>query len=325
MPPATSTSSLHSHDFHVTGDQPRARTLRVALLTLATMAVEIAAGLLFHSLALFADGCHMATHAVALGIAWLAFVLAGRHAADQRFVFGVWKIEILGGFVSAILLGLTGAAMAWLACARLLHPVTIQFNQAIAIAVLGLVVNLVSIFMLDDHEHEHEHDRDHDHAHAHEDVSVHDHDHAAHASKRHNLNLRAAYLHVVADALTSVLAILALLGGKYFGWNWLDPAMGLVGAALILRWTVQLLGQTGGILLDRESDAAPRRAVQNALAGGDARITDLHVWRVGQGRYACIVSLAAARPLPLAVYKARLAAIPGLIHATVEIAVEETP
>jgi cation diffusion facilitator family transporter len=325
----------HAHRFHATSAGTQARTLRVVVLTVVMMAVEIVAGWIFHSMALLADGWHMSTHAVALGISWAAFALARRHAADRRFVFGTWKVEILGGYTSAILLGVTGLAMAGISVERLFHPVAIQFNQAILVAVIGLAVNLVSIFLLDEpahvhgHPHDHvhgsdphEHGHDHPHPHAHDGHDAHDdaeHDPAAPAG--HNLNLRAAYLHVVADALTSVLAIAALLGGKYLHWNWLDPIMGIVGAVLIVRWTVQLLSQTGGILLDRELDDTTSRAVRAAIeSDADSRVSDLHVWRVGQGRYACIVTVVASRPQTLAVYRERLRGVEGVVHATVEIA-----
>ncbi len=295
----------HDHHFHHTGAGTRTRTLQVVLLTLVMMAVEIVAGWVYHSMALFADGWHMSTHALALGISWFAFVMASRHRADHRYVFGTWKVEILGGFTSAILLGVTALAMAGISIERLVHPAAIQFNQAILVAVIGLVVNLVSMLLLEEHPQAHDHGPAHDRPHAH-----------AHS----NLNLRAAYLHVVADALTSVLAIAALLGGKYLHWNWLDPAMGIVGAFLILRWTCQLLSQTSAILLDREADDNTSRAVRAAIeSDGDSRISDLHVWRVGQGRFACIISVVAAHPATLADYKQRLHMLNQVVHATVEI------
>ncbi len=306
----------HAHQFHSTGKSAQNRTLRVVLLTVVMMVVEIVAGWIYHSMALLADGCHMSTHAAALGIAWLAFGLARTHASDHRFVFGTWKVEILGGFTSAILLGLTGLAMIGLSVSRLLNPATIQFDQAIFVAVIGLVVNLVSIFLLGDGSHDHEYEHGPNEAHHHAAASAASPD----AQTHKNLNLRAAYLHVVADALTSVLAIAALLGGKYLHWNWLDPVMGLVGAALIVQWTRQLLSQTGGILLDREMDDSTSHAVRTAIeSDGDCRVSDLHVWRVGQGRYACIVAVVATHPLPLSVYKERLRALDLIVHATIEI------
>ena len=228
----------HSHAFHFAGGAAEKKTLRVVLLTVAMMIVEIVAGWIFNSMALFADGWHMSTHAAALGISWIAFVLARRHIADRRFAFGTWKIEILGGFVSGILLGLVALFMVAISVQRFFHPAVIQFNKAIFVAVIGLAVNLFSVLLLDDHPHEgHDHPHDHDHAHVH-----------------NSLNLRAAYLHVIADAMTSLLAIIALLGGKFLQWNWLDPAMGIVGAIMILRWTYVLLTQTGSILLDSEAN-----------------------------------------------------------------------
>jgi cation diffusion facilitator family transporter len=296
----------HPHLFHYSGTRAERKTMRVVLLTVVMMIVEIVAGWAFHSMALLADGWHMSTHAAALGLSWLAFVFARRHAVDQRFVFGTWKIEVLGGFVSGILLGVVGLAMAVVSVERLTQPVAIRFNEAIYVAVAGLAVNLVSVLLLGERGHPHEHGHGQD----------------AHAGARAgaNLNLRAAYLHVVADALTSVLAIAALLGGKFFNWCWLDPAMGIVGAILILRWTVSLLRETGGILLDREADGALVKAVRAALEiDRDTRVSDLHLWPVGPGRFACLVSLVAARPRCLDEYKARLKHLDELAHVTVEI------
>ena len=243
--------------------------MRVVLLTAAMMGVEIVAGWTFHSMALFADGWHMSTHAAALGISWIAFVLARRHMADRRFTFGTWKIEVLGGFTSGILLGLVGLVMAGISVQRLFQPVEIQFNQAIVVAVVGLGVNLFSVLLLGGHSHEHAHA--HPHPHDHDEPHVHD-----------NLNLRAAHLHVVADAMTSVLAIAALLGGKFLQWNWLDPLMGIAGAVLIVRWTYLLLGETGSILLDRATHDGVAMDIRRAIeANSDARISDLHLWKVG--------------------------------------------
>lgn len=306
--PDAVTDLEHAHRFHRASEHAETKTMRVALLTLAMMVVEIVAGWIYGSMALMADGWHMSTHAGALGIAWAAFVLARRLADDRRFAFGTWKIEILGGFVSAILLGMVGLFMIGMSVERLVHPVPIRFDQAILVAVIGLVVNLVSVVLLESPGRAH-----HDHGPEQGGQAGHDPTHA-------NLNLRAAYLHVVADALTSVLAIVALLGGKLAGWTWLDPCMGLVGAWLILRWTVYLLKETGSILLDRETDDAMARKIRLAVESvGHSQIIDLHVWKVGQGRYACIVSVVARRPHATAVYKARLAQLSELVHATVEI------
>lgn len=301
----------HAHVFHYTGAAAEKGTLRVILLTLFMMVAEIVAGWIFNSMALLADGWHMSTHAAALGISWLAFVLARRLAADRRFTFGTWKIEVLGGFASGILLGVVGLFMAGLSVERLLHPEAIQYDQAIIVAVIGLGVNLASLRLLGFHAHGMS-GPVRPHAHAHD---------ADRDELRENLNLRAAYLHVAADAATSVLAIAALLGGKYLHWNWLDPVMGLVGAALILRWTRSLLGETGAILLDREASSGVAAEIRRAVeSDADARISDLHVWNVGQDKQACIVALVAANPLPANVYKERLRPIASLVHVTVETA-----
>ena len=299
----------HSHVFHLTGSAAEKGTLRVVLLTAAMMVVEIVAGWIFNSMALFADGWHMSTHAAALGISWIAFVLARRHTTDRRFTFGTWKIEVLGGFTSGILLGLVGLVMAVISAHRLFRPVVIEFNQAIFVAVIGLGVNLFSVLLLGGHSHK-SHDHPHNHPHPHDHDEPHDHD---------NLNLRAAYLHVIADATTSVFAIAALLGGKFLNWNWLDPIMGIVGAVMIVRWTYSLLTETGSILLDRETHNEMTSEIRNAIeADPDTRISDLHLWAVGQNKYACIVSLVATNPLSAEDYKARLRQIESLVHVTVE-------
>jgi cation diffusion facilitator family transporter len=296
----------HAHIYHYSGAETERQTMRVVLLTVGMMVVEIIAGWLFNSMALLADGWHMSTHAVALGISWLAFVVARRYARDHRFAFGTWKIEILGGFVSAVLLAVVALAMVVFSVERLLHPATIQFNQAILVAVVGLLVNLVSIFMLTDHSHSHAHSR---------------------ASPSHgrtgnhgNLNLRAAYLHVIADAFTSILAIVALLGGKFMNWTWLDPIMGLVGAVMIGIWTRSLLRETGGILLDRGGDDGLREEIRAAIeTDDDTRISDMHVWKVGQNKHACILALVAEKPHSLQIYKNRLKEVHELVHVSIEI------
>jgi cation diffusion facilitator family transporter len=293
----------HPHVFHYSGEQAEKKTMKVVWLTVFMMIIEIVAGWLFNSMALLADGWHMSTHAAALGISWAAFSLARRYAADQRFAFGTWKIEVLGGFVSGILLGMIGLVMAFISVERLCKPVSVHFNQAIFVAAIGLAVNLVSLVLLGGHPH----DRDPT-----------DERHSAHTHD--NINLGAAYLHVLADALTSVLAIAALLGGKYLGWSRLDPTMGIVGAILILRWTYSLLRETGGILLDRETNDELVKEIRAAIeTDGDAQISDLHVWKVAQGRYACILVLVVHHTRPLEHYKARLKAIHELAHVTVEI------
>lgn len=295
----------HAHIYHYSGAETERQTMRVVLLTVGMMAVEIVAGWLFNSMALLADGWHMSTHAVALGISWLAFVAARRYALDRRFAFGAWKIEILGGFVSAVLLAVVALAMVVVSVERLFHPATIQFNQAILVAVVGLLVNLASIFMLTDHSHR----RAHPGASPSQDR----------AGNHGNLNLRAAYLHVIADAFTSILAIVALLGGKFMNWTWLDPIMGLVGAVMIGIWTRSLLRETGGILLDRGGDDRLREEIRAAIeVDDDTRISDMHVWKVGQNKYACILALVAEKPYPPEHYKQLLQGFEELAHVTVE-------
>lgn len=299
----------HSHDFGHDRRLPgESRTVAVAVITALTMAVEIAAGLVFGSMALLADGLHMGSHAAALGIAVFAYVYARRHARDPRFNFGTGKVNALGGFTGALLLALFALLMAWESAARLLFPVSIAFDKAILVAVVGLLVNGVSVVILGRGGDGHSHDQPHDHAH--------DHDHHHH----HDHNLRSAYLHVLADALTSVFAILALLSGKYLGWNWMDPVMGVVGAALVAVWSRGLLLATARVLLDmRAPDALLDRLRGHLEADAETRVTDLHVWEVGPGRHAAVASLAAAVPRPAAHYHALIPPELGIVHATIEV------
>jgi len=295
----------HTHVFHYSGTDTERKTLRVVFLTVVMMVVEIVAGWMFNSMALLADGWHMSTHAAALGIAWGAFILARRNIGNRDFAFGTWKIEIIGGFVSAILLGIVALAMTYVSIERLFRPAVIQFNEAILVAGIGLAVNLASIFLLAGKHHSHDHARRHD---------------EHHSGREHNLNLRAAYLHVIADALTSVLAIVALIGGKYMGWNWLDPAMGIVGAIMISSWTYKLLLATGNILLDRSVNPGMEKKIRDAIeSDGDTKICDLHLWQVGQENYACVLSVIARNPRDLRDYKNRLRDINELAHVTIEI------
>lgn len=296
----------HAHIYHYSGAETERQTMRVVLLTVGMMVVEIIAGWLFNSMALLADGWHMSTHAAALGISWLVFVAARRYALDHRFAFGTWKIEILGGFVSAVLLAVVALAMVVVSVERLFHPATIQFNQAILVAVVGLLVNLVSVFMLTD--------RSHSRAHPGASPSQ------GRTGNHGNLNLRAAYLHVIADAFTSILAIVALFGGKFMNWIWLDPIMGLVGAVVIGIWTRSLLRETGGILLDYGGDDELREEIRAAIeADDDTRISDMHVWRIGPTKYACILAIVAEKPHRLLTYKNRLKEVHELVHVSIEI------
>lgn len=282
------------------------RTLLVAFITLVMMAVEIAAGILFGSMALLADGLHMGSHAVALGIAVFAYVYARRHAEDPRFNFGTGKVNALGGFTGAVLLALFAFAMAWESVQRLVFPVSIAFNQAIAVAVVGLVVNGVSMLILGHGDEAHGHGGNH-HGHAHGNVHHHDH------------NLRSAYLHVLADALTSVFAIAALLCGKLLGWVWLDPVMGLVGAVLVAVWSMGLLRSTTRVLLDMRAPEELHAAVRQALEGEETAITDLHLWQIGPGVHAGSIVLVTPDPRPAAYYHGLLPACAGLVHVTIEV------
>lgn len=305
----------HSHAFDAGNAGAERRTWIVVAITAATMVAEIVGGWITGSMALLADGWHMATHVVALSIAGMAYLLARRWAADQRFAFGTWKIEVLGAFSSALLLGVVALAMVWESVDRLLHPEAIRFVPALVVAVVGLAVNLVSALVLGhDHEHDHghEHDRDHGHEHDHD----HGHDHHGH----HDLNLRSAYVHVVADAFTSVLAILALLAGLFYGWSWLDPVMGLVGAAVIGWWAKGLVAQSARVLLDREMDAPVVGEIRRAIEiDDDAEIADLHVWRVGRASYAAVVCVVAERPLEPAAYRDRVRGLAALAHVSIEV------
>ena len=290
---------------------------RVAALTGVTMLVEIVAGYAFNSMALLADGWHMASHMLAIGLTALAYLLARRYADDPRFAFGTWKIEVLAGFASALLLVVVVAMLAFESLWRLWQPQTITFDMALWVAVIGLLVNLVSAWLLrDSHDHAHAHAHAHGHAHADHD---HDHDHAA-TSAGKDLNRHAAFVHVLADALTSVAAILALVGGMLLGWDWLDPLMGVIGAVIIAVWAKGLLVETAKVLLDREMDSPVVARIRSALAEEvDTELTDLHVWRVGRAQFACIVSLVTHDDRSADRYKARLAGIAELVHVTVEV------
>jgi len=279
-PPVT---PLHSHVFDLHNPVAERRTRQVMWLTIVMMVVEIAAGTLFGSMALLADGWHMSSHALALGVSAGAYALARRFSGDPRFAFGTWKIEVLGGYSSALLLMGVAGYMGFESVARLVQPTVIRFDEAIPVAVIGLVVNVVSAWLLSTGGGHHDHG-DSGHAHGN-----------GHGHHRHDLNLRSAYLHVVADAVTSILAIAALVGGRYLGATWLDPVMGIVGTVLVARWAVSLLRDTGRVLLDAEMDAPVVEEVREVVRSlpQPAVLRDLHVWRVGKGKYACIVSLEA--------------------------------
>ena len=304
----------HDHFFLGSNHQRNERKVWLVIaLTASMMLVEIVAGTLYGSMALVADGWHMSTHAGAMLIAVLAYRFARRHAGNPRFTFGTGKLGDLAGFASAIVLALIALLIGWESLVRLTQPIHIDFNQAIAVAVVGLGVNLVCAWLLkDDHSHHGHHHHDHDHHHSND-------EHHAPGKGRDN-NLRAAYLHVLADALTSVLAILALLLGRSYGWSWADPAMGVVGALVIARWSWGLIRDSGSVLLDAAAEGQDvRQEIREAMAPTGSQVTDLHVWQVGPGHFAAIVSLMAREPREPAHYKALLAHIHELSHVTVEV------
>lgn len=302
----------HDHFFLGSNHQRNERKVWLVIaLTASMMLVEIVAGTLYGSMALVADGWHMSTHAGAMLIAVLAYRFARRHAGNPRFTFGTGKLGDLAGFASAVLLALVALLIGWESLVRLTQPIHIDFNQAIAVAVVGLGVNLVCAWLLkDDHAHHHHHGHEHHHSND---------EHHAPGKGRDN-NLRAAYLHVLADALTSVLAILALLLGRSYGWSWADPAMGVVGALVIARWSWGLIRDSGSVLLDAAAEGQDvRQEIREAMAPTGSQVTDLHVWQVGPGHFAAIVSLMAREPREPAHYKALLAHIHELSHVTVEV------
>ena len=311
MRPVRHAPSLNLPPPHVfdQGNPTAERNTRWAvLLTVVVMVAEIIGGVLFNSMALLADGWHMSSHALALGLSLLAYAAARRFARDGRFTFGTWKIEVLGGYTSALCLVAVAGLMLYHSVQRLFAPVPIHYDQAILLAALGLVVNLVCAFSLrDSPDHHHGHEQ-HDHEH-------HDHDH------HQDLNLRSAYLHVLTDAATSVLAIVALTGGKFWGADWLDPVMGLVGAGLVGIWAFGLLRDTGRVLLDAEMDAPVVAEIVEVIEQGPvaAEIVDFHVWRVGRGKYACILSLLVEEQVEPEQFKERLSVHDELVHVTVEV------
>jgi len=288
----------HSHAFGQDKKQSgEFRTFIVIAITSSMMLVEIVAGLAFGSMALLADGLHMGSHTIALSINAFAYVYARRNANNERYSFGTGKVNTLGGYTGAILLAVVASMMAWESVERLIAPISIAFNQAIIVAVLGLVVNGASVFILginQGHGHEHEHHR-HDH------------------------NLRSAYFHVLADAITSLLAIFALLVGKYFGAVWMDSVMGVVGAALVARWSLGLLKSTGVILLDQQSSKETQDSIRKTIENDDNRIVDLHLWAVGPDIYSAVISIVSRSPQQPEYYKSLLANDLTLDHVSIEV------
>jgi cation diffusion facilitator family transporter len=302
---------IHSLDRHMHGhvflgdkhEENERRTWFVVALTLVMMVAEIAAGSLFGSMALLADGWHMGTHAAALGIAGAAYLFARRQSGNARFSFGTGKFGDLAAFSSALILGMIAVQIAYESVLRLISPVPIAYGEAIAVACLGFAVNLVSAWLLrGHHDHHHGHAHGHDHHHHHRDN-----------------NFRAAYVHVLADAATSVLAIAALVIAMLSGWTWTDPAVGLIGSVVIASWAYTLIRDAGSVLLDVSFDMRLEHAIRARLEEGADRVTDLHVWQLGPGHCAAVISLVSDAPLQPAIYKERLHDLKGLSHVTVEV------
>jgi len=294
----------HTHNFVPDFSGAERRTRIVIGITAVMMVLEITVGLISHSMALLADGWHMSTHVIAFLITAMAYYLSRKHSSNAQFTFGTGKIGVLGGFSSAVVLAMIALLMVVESAHRLFVPLTIHFNEAIGVAFLGLLVNLSCALLLKDTSHHHHHHDGHGDA----------------ADHRHDMNLRAAYIHVLADAFTSVLAIIALTGGKFAGWSWLDPIMGIVGSGVVFSWAYALMRDTSGILLDRtplSSDLPDeiRRAVEK---DGDSLVTDLHVWQVGTGKFAAIVSIVAHQSKSSDEYRELLREHEELVHLTIE-------
>ncbi len=327
----------HHHRFDEGNPLAERNTRWAVYLTLVMMVAEISGGIIYNSMALLADGWHMSSHALALGLSVMAYAAARKYARDPRFAFGTWKIEVLGGYTSALFLVAIAALMLYESVSRLLSPSPIQYDQAIWIAALGLSVNLICAWLLKgshshDHGHGHSHGLSHDKGHDHGHQKPHSHDHSNHhnhaapktsdsVDAHEDLNLRAAYIHVLTDAATSVLAIVALFGGKLWGADWLDPLMGIVGAVLVSVWAYGLLKQTSRVLLDANMDEPITEEVREVIADLPLKleITDLHVWRVGRGKYACILALATHEPVTPEFIREQLKVHEELVHVSVEV------
>ena len=316
---------IHDHVFDSSNQAAEKSTRVVMWITAAMMVVEITAGWWYNSMALLADGWHMSSHAVAIGLSAFAYSAARRYARDPRFAFGTWKIEILGGFASAVfLLGVAGV-MVFGSIERLLDPQPIHYKEAVIVAVIGLAVNIVCAMILGrvhhhDHDHSHHHGHHHDHQHAHAAPQT----GASDPAHRHDLNLKSAYVHVIADAATSVLAIVALIGGWLWGWSWLDPVMGLLGAVLVAVWAKGLIAETSKILLDREMDHPVveeiREVVQAISPDNNTTVTDLHVWRVGKRVYSCAMTVVTHdQTLTPTMIREAISIHEEIVHATIEI------
>jgi cation diffusion facilitator family transporter len=295
----------HSHDYSLDSSAAERRTRIVIAITATMMVVEIAAGIAFGSMALLADGWHMSTHVAAFLITALAYHFSRRHSGDPHYSFGTGKMGVLGSFASAVILAVIALLMAGESVHRFFAPQPIHFDQAIGVAVIGLVVNLVCAWLLQDEHHYH-------HGHGHE---------RGHGHGHHDLNLRAAYIHVLADALTSVTAIVALTAGKFLGWSWLDPVMGIVGSVIVSVWAYGLVRDSSGILLDRtpESSDLPDEIRRAVGSDGDSAISDLHVWQIGAGKFAAIVCIVGQDPKSAETYRELFRKHEELVHVTVEV------
>jgi len=306
----------HSHTFGQ--DQQKdgeRRTLIVIAITFAMMIIEIGAGIRYGSMALLADGLHMASHAAALAITAFAYVYARKNAANPKFSFGTGKVNALGGFTGALLLAGFALMMAWESIDRLLNPVEIQFNWAIAVAIIGLVVNGGCMLILGD-KHHHGHGHSHGHSHSH----GHDHHHHGHQhSHKEDQNLRSAYLHVMADTLTSVTAIFALLAAKYFAWIWMDPIMGIIGSILVANWSIGLIRSTSHVLLDHQASSETLAKLRQAIETEHDKVIDLHLWSIGPGIHSAMITLLSDSPQEPESYKARIPKELHIVHTTVEI------
>ena len=297
---------IHAHQFDEGNPLAQKRILLATILTAVMMLLEVAGGWIYNSMALLADGWHMSSHMLALGLAYFAYRSARHYAHDARFSFGTWKIEILAGYSSAILLIVVAIFMAFQSIERLINPIDIHYNQAIPIAILGLVINLICAWLLhDDHHHHHHHHHHHEHEHTH-----------AH----HDLNQKAAFMHVVADAVTSVFAIIALFAAKYLDWGFLDAVLGIAGSILVAKWAIGLIKETGKTLLDAEMDHPVVDEIRDVIAEFSAvEITDLHVWKVGKGKFSCILALATDSSLNADQVREALSIHDEIVHVSVEI------
>ncbi|NNH01682.1 CDF family Co(II)/Ni(II) efflux transporter DmeF [Acinetobacter sp. ANC 5414] len=296
----------HAHQFDEGNPLAQKRILWATILTAVMMLLEVAGGWIYNSMALLADGWHMSSHMLALGLAYFAYRSARRYAQDSRFSFGTWKIEILAGYSSAILLMVVAIFMAFQSIERLINPIDIYYNQAIPIAILGLVINLICAWLLhDDHHHHHHHHHEHENEHAH---------------GHHDLNQKAAFMHVVADAVTSVFAIIALFAAKYLDWGFLDAVLGIAGSILVAKWAIGLIKETGRTLLDAELDHPVVEEIREVIAEFSVvEITDLHVWKVGKGKFSCILALATDSNLKADQVREALSIHDEIVHISVEI------